>query len=158
MNYLKIIICTITLSLVTSLSIANAQDNSTPATALSSSAQEVLKWLNDPKNANDNLNNKQTQDGVEQVMSIMKSLEDQNIKGNDKKIEYVNSLNVSTDMKEWAISYINQNINYSDNEKVSYGIYRLKKCDGSHKVNDCQVDFRPNQGTCVEERSNICCQ
>lgn len=125
---------------------------------LSSDAQATLKFMNDPKNKNDILNNAQYQNDVELLMFIMTSIDDKNIKEKNKKIEFVNSFKASEYIKDWAISLINQNITYSDNEKVAYGIYTLKKCNGeSPRVNECIVDYRPNQG-CKPERSNVCCQ
>jgi hypothetical protein len=147
------------LILATSLNIAYAQGD----LKISSNAQETLKFMNDPQNKNDILNNVQYQNDVELLMFIMKSIEDKNIKDKNKKIEFVNSFKASNDIKEWAISYINQNITYSDNEKISYGIYGLKKCNvgaeinGIPKANDCRLDWGPHAG-CKPDRSNVCCQ
>ena len=106
-----------------SLNLAHAQGDLN----LSSSAQEVLRSINEPQNKNDRLNNPQYQNDTELLMFIMKSIEDKHINEINKKIEFVNSFSVSKDIKEQAISLINQNITYSDNEKVSYGVYLLKK-------------------------------
>lgn len=115
---------------------ANSSDN----LKLSSDAQKTLKFMNDPKNKNDMLNNVQYQNNVELLMFVMKSIEDQNINENNNKIKLVNSLDVSDYIKNWAISYINQNITYSDNEKISYQIYTLKQCSDNHiKANQCWV-------------------
>lgn len=137
----------------TSFSVANAQNNLNNSGA---AAQELLKFINDPQNRNDLLNNAQYQNDTELLMFVMKSIEDKNIKDINKKIEFVNSSNVSNDIKKQAISLINQNITYSDHEKVSYGIYMLKKCNVSPSANTCWTDYGPHQG-CVPERSNICC-
>ena len=142
------------LSLLTSLSVANPQND----LKLSSDAQATLEFFNSPQNKNDNINNPQTQNDIELVMFIMKSVEDKNLADKNKKIEFINSFKVSNVIKEQAISYINQNIKYSDNEKVSYGIYLLKTCNVSPKINDCRVDYKPTSRGCVGERSNICCQ
>ena len=83
-------------------------------------------------------------------------MEDIHIKEINKKIDFINKSHVSNDIKNWAIRLINQNITYSDHEKVSYGIYILKKCNEDPKVNRCYIDYRPNKG-CVPERSNVCC-
>jgi hypothetical protein len=86
-------------------------------------------------------NNVDYQNNTELVMFVMKSIEDKHITNVNKKIEFVNSFKVSDDIKEQAISLINQNIEYSDNEKVAYGVYLLKKCNsGSYKTNDCVVN------------------
>lgn len=135
----------------TSLNVAHAQGDLN----LSSPAQEMLQFVNDPQNKNDKLNNPQAQKDTELVMFIMKSIEDKHIKEIDKKIEFINSFNVSNGIKEQAVSLINQNITYSDNEKVSYGIYLLKKCNESPRVGS-RIDYRPNKGNCVYERSNVC--
>lgn len=137
-----------------SINIAHAQGNSN----LSSGAQAVLQFVNDPQNKNDKLNNAQIQNDTELVMFIMKSIEDKHITEINKKIEFINSFNASNSIKEQAINLVNQNINYSDNEKVSYGVYLLKKCnEDSHKTNArAVVDYKPYQGKCVYERSNIC--
>lgn len=148
------ILCGITLALLTSLSAASTQGDLN----LSSSAQEMLKFLNDPQNKNDILNNPQTQNDNELVMFIMKSIEDKHIKEINKKVEFVNSFKVSNDIKEQAISYINQNLTYSDNEKASYGIYMLKKCNTIPRAGACYPDYRPDgRGGCTSQRSNICC-
>ena len=143
----------VALSLLTSLAVANPQDD----LKLSSDAQATLEFFNAPQNKNDNINNPQTQNDTELVMFIMKSIEDKKITDKNKKIEFVNSFKVSNYIKEGAINDINQNITYSDNEKVSYGIYLLKKCNTSSRKNACYVDRRPNRGGCIDERSNICC-
>lgn len=55
------------------------------------------------------------------------------------------------------ISYVNQNITYSDNERVSYGVYLLKKCNDSNSGHRDTFDYRPNgHGGCVPQRSNVC--
>ena len=72
---------------------------------------------------------------------------------------------VSKYIKEGAINEVNQNITYSDYEKVSYGVYLLKKCNNSFgklstpsKLGDCYPDKRPDgRGGCGYQRSNICC-
>ena len=137
----------------TSLNIAYAQDNLN-ISSLSSNAQATLKFLNDPKNKNDNLNDPQTQNDTELVMSIMKSIEDKQIKDNNKKIEFVNSFKVSSYIKDGVISLINQNITYSDHEKISYGVYGLNECNDHPRVG-CMVDYVPRDG-CKYQRSNIC--
>lgn len=141
------------LSLLTSLSVANPQSD----LKLSSDAQATLEFFNAPQNKNDNINNPQTQNDTELVMFIMKSIEDKKITDKHKKIDFINSFQVSKYIKDGAISEVNQNISYSDNEKVSYGIYMLKTCKTSSRKNACYVDRRPNQGRCDYERSNICC-
>ena len=135
-----------------SLNVAHAQGNLN----LSSPAQEMLQFVNDPQNKNDKLNDPQAQNDTELVMFIMKSMEDKHIKEINKKLEFINSFNVSNGIKEQAISLINQNITYSDHEKVSYGIYLLKKCNDSSRAPGATLDYRPNKGSCVYERSNIC--
>jgi len=132
------------LSLLTSLSVANPQSD----LKLSNDTQATLKLTNDPQYQND----------VELLMFVMKSIEDKKITDKNKKIEFVNSFKASNYIKEWAISLINQNITYSDNEKISYGDYLLKKCDESPRVNGCVTDYRPTSQGCKPERSNICCQ
>lgn len=146
-----------------SLNIAHAQNNLN----LSNDAQEILKFLNEPQNKNDSLNSPQVQNDNELVMSIMKFIEEKNIKEKNKKIEFINSLNVYDEIKQQAISYVNQNLTYSDNEKVSYGIYLLKKCKKTKDVSrnispsaseTCYADYKPDgKGMCIPERSNICC-
>jgi hypothetical protein len=145
-----------------SLNIAHAQSNLN----LSSDAQEMLKFLHEPENKNDSLNSPQVQNDNELVMSIMKFIEDKNIKEKNKKIEFINSLSVSNEIKQQAISYVNQNLTYSDHEKVSYGLYLLKKCKKTKDVSmnspsasqTCYGDYKPNgKGMCAPERSNICC-
>ncbi len=141
----------ITLLILTSLSVANTQVSKIP-----NAEQQFSKWANDPQNKNDNLLNPQTQNETELMMFLLKSIEDKNITDKQKKIEFVNSFKVSEDIKQYAISLINQNITYSNNEKISYGIYSLKQCNDKPKTNACIVDYRPNQG-CKPERSNVCC-
>lgn len=75
------------------------------------------------------LTNQQNQNDVELVMFIMKNIEDKNIVEVDKKNDFVNSFKVSDYIKNVVKSYIAQNINYSDNKKISYGIYLFKKCN-----------------------------
>jgi hypothetical protein len=135
-----------------SLNFAHAQDD----LSRSIDAQEVRQFVNNPQNTNDKLNNPQGQNDAELVMFIMKSIEDKHIKEIDKKIEFVNSFNASNSIKEQAISLINQGITYSDNEKVSYGVYLLKKCHDSTRSPRSRIDYRPFKGNCVYERSNIC--
>jgi hypothetical protein len=158
---MKKLLCILILG--TSLNISHAQGDLN----LSSPAQEMLKFINDPQNKNDRLNNIQYQNDTELVMFIMKSIDDKHIKEINKKIEFINSFNVSKDIKEQAISYVNQNITYSDNEKVSYGVYLLKKCNESHSVGlearnasvsgECYIDYKPTNNGCAPERSNVCC-
>jgi len=128
---------------------------------LSSDVQEVLKMMQDPKYKNDFINNLQYQNDTELTMFLMKSIEDKGIKDTNKKIEFVNTFKVSEDIKEQVKSYIRQGINYSDHEKVSYGIYLLKKCDKQNiSVNNrvCYFDYAPKPAPrCLPVRSNVCC-
>lgn len=139
----------IILAITISLNIAYAQN-----VLLPHSAQEVMQFINDPQNKNDKLNNIQIQNDTELVMFIMKSIEDKNIQDIDKKIEFINSLNVGKTIKDQVITLVNQDITYSDNEKISYGGYMLKKCNKTKAVGAI-IDYRPMRG-CVYERSNIC--
>ena len=106
-----------------SLNLAYAQDN----TKLSSAGQELLEFVNDPQNKNDSLLDPKNQNDTELVMFILKAIEDKKIKEKTKQIEFANSFQVSDDIKKGVINSINQNLAYSDNEKVSYGIYLLNK-------------------------------
>lgn len=142
----------VTLSLLTFFNIAHAKGD----LKLSSDAHEVLKFVNKPQAKNDKLNDPQTQNDTELVMSILKYIEDKNITESNKKIEFINSSKVSNYIKNGVINEIQQNITYSDYEKVSYGIYMLKKCNNNSKANVCYIDQRPVP-YCVYERSNICC-
>ena len=107
----------IILSLLVCLSSAYAHGNSIQYKPSPSSSDEVLKIINNPQNQND----------VELVMFIMKTIEDKNIKDTNKKIAFVDTFQVSDDIKDVVKSYIKQNLSYSDNERISYGIYKLKK-------------------------------
>ena len=94
----------------------------------SSAANEVLKMINNPQYQNDIINNSQYQNDTELVMFIMKSIEDKKIKETTKKLDFVNTFKVANEIKDQVKSMIKQNLNYSDHEKVSYGIYLLNKC------------------------------
>ena len=143
----------ITVLLLTSLSATFAQDVS----KLSNVAQQLSKWANDPQNQNDNILNPQTQNETELTMLILKSIEDKNITDKQQKIEFVNSSKVSENIKQDAISLINQNITYSDNEKVSYGLYLLKQCNDKPKpIASCYINYYPYQGSCAYEQGYAC--
>ncbi len=103
-----------------SFSFANAQDNLKTFQPTPNSEAEVLKIITNPENRNH----------TELVMSVLKSIEDLWIKDTNKKIDFVNSLKVSDDIKDHVISQIRNNLSYPDYEKIDYGIYRLNnnKC------------------------------
>lgn len=130
----------VTLSVVTFLSFASVQENLRTNT-ITLSDTEVTATLQNPQNQND----------VELIMSIMKIIEDKNIEGISKKINFVDTFKVSDYIKNTIKSYIRQNINYSDNERISYGIYRSKKCNHQQDIiNTDQVlyDFIKSGGGC----------
>ena len=144
----------ITLLILTSLSFTYAQDVSN----LSNVGQQLLKWSNNPQSKNDSTISPQRRNENELMMFILKSIADNNITDKQQKIEFVNSFQVSEDIKQFAISLINQNITYSDNEKVAYGLYLLKQCNNkSRKPNDCYSGYAPYQGSCQEQHNNECC-
>src|SRR5688572_30222955 len=103
-----------------SVAVAHAQNNSLIDPSQLSEAQ-IKQIVTNPQNENK----------VELVMFVLKSIEDLNITDDDKKIAFVNSLDVSNEIKDVVKSDIKLNITYSDHERVSYGIYRLmsKQCD-----------------------------
>ena len=130
-------------SLLTCLSFAHAQEN-LPAHQSNISDDQAFKILQNPQNENH----------AELVMFVLKSIEDLNITDTNKKLEFVDTLEVSDQVKNQVKSYINQNISYSDNEKVSYGIYQFKKCNQSSSktnINTPQIkyhDYIPRGGAC----------
>lgn len=139
------------IGLITFFSIANAKDNLSMFQPTSSSEEEVLKMIKNPTNQNN----------TELVMSILKDIEDKGIKDADKKIEFVDSFNVSNDIKEQAKSYIRQNIKYSDNERVSYGVYKLKNCGSNSyasKTNGCVNDYAYIYNGCYVQYRFTCCK
>ena len=121
----------VTLSVLTSISIAQAPK------------LDIASIINDPI-----LSNSQNQNDVELIMTIMKAIEDKDIQGVDKKIEFANTFKVSDYIKNTVKSYINQNINYSDNQRISYGIYRLKLCNHASNTNEVWPDFRKSGNQC----------
>jgi hypothetical protein len=126
------------LILATSLNIAHAQENLTTNEKPTQNAVELM------------LANPQTQNDTELVMFIMKSIEDKDIQGVDKKTNFVDTFKVSDSIKNQAKSYINQNINYSDYKKLSYGMFQFKKCNHSSKgVNGHLWDHIDNRGQCL---------
>ena len=145
----------ITLLILTSLSIANAQGNLTQYKPSPTSSNEVSNIINNPQNQND----------VELSMFVLKIIEDKNITDINKKIAFVDTFKISDDIKDAIKTTITQNINYSDNERVGYGIYELKKCN--HNVSD-KVDssspaynnyvFFVNDHRCVYEPPYSCDQ
>lgn len=126
----------------------------------SSAANEVLKLINSPQYKNDTINNPRTQNDTELVMFILKAIEEKKIQDPKQKIAFTNSFQVSDDIKGLVINQINQNLNYSDNERVAYGIYMLKKCNKRNASSKqvCYVDRVPKPApNCVYQRSNVCC-
>lgn len=107
----------IILFILVCLSPAYAQGNLTQYKSSPASSDEVLKIINNPQNQND----------VELIMFVLKSIEYKNIKEINKKIDFVDTFKVSDDIKDVIKTTIKQNLNYSDHERVDYGIYQLKK-------------------------------
>ena len=107
----------IILFILVCLSPAYAQGNLTQYKSSPASSDEVLKIINNPQNQND----------VELIMFVLKSIEYKNIKDINKKIDFVDTFKVSDDIKDVIKTTIKQNLNYSDHERVDYGIYQLKK-------------------------------
>jgi hypothetical protein len=145
----------------TFLSFAHAAQSSVK---LSNNAQKLFNSLNEPQNKNDSFNDPQSQNETELLMFTLKSLEDKKITDKNKKIEFVNSLKIDSDIKQFVINQINQNLNFSDFEKVSYGVYINNKCnddfqkDIKQQAQQCWVDQGPNRGNCAPQRSNVCCK
>jgi len=106
------------LALITLFSLANAQGNI-----------DISNIVNDPI-----LSNAQNQKDVELVMLIMKSIEDKNIQSVEEKINFVDTFKVTDEIKDVAKSYIRQNISYSDNKRIAYGIYQYTKCNHGANV------------------------
>lgn len=161
LNQFNIITPKILLGVITLMTFSHsayALDNTKP----SSAAQELLKTIKTPQYQNNIINNLQYQNDTELAMFIMKSIEEKNIKEANKKIDFVNTFKVSDEIKDQVKSMIKQNINYSDHEKVSYGIYLLKKCNDqtvSVRNEPCYFDYAPNPApNCVPQRSNVCCK
>ena len=143
----------ITVLLLTSLSATFAQDVS----KLSNVAQQLSKWANDPQNQNEKILNPQTENNTELTFSILKSIEDKNITYTQKKLDFVNSSQVSENIKQSVINLINQNITYLDYEKVSYGLYSLKLCK-LRKPSECYYDNTPDgRGGCLYQYQDACC-
>jgi len=117
-----------------SFSFANAQDNFKTFRPTPNSEAEVSKIIESPENRNH----------TELVMSVLKSIEDLWIKDTNKKIDFVNSLTVSDDIKDNTISQIRNNLSYSDHEKVGYGIYRLNNNKCPHFNNSVKAQGVPN--------------
>jgi len=113
------ILCGIILFLLVCLSSAHAQGNLTQYKSSPASNDEVLKIINNPQNQND----------VELIMFVLKSIEYKNIKEINKKIDFVDTFKVSDDIKDVIKTIIKQNLNYSDHERISYGVYVNKKCN-----------------------------
>jgi hypothetical protein len=129
---------------------------------LSDTATELNNMLNNPKYKNDSLNNQQNQNDTELVMFILKAIEEKKIQDPKQKIAFANSFQVSDDIKSLVRTQINQKLNYSDNEKVSYGVYILKNCakqNVSTGKQVCYVDRVPRPApSCPYLRSNVCCR
>ena len=132
------------LSITTFLSFANANNYhiNRPSEA------EAMHIVENPDNQNK----------VELAMFILKSIEEKQIKNIDKKIDFVNSLPVSDEVKRLAKSIIQQGINYSDNEKISYGIYRLKNCKNFKNNSNFKSlsDYLPVGSGCVPIPNYLC--
>lgn len=120
------------LILATSLNIAHAQGNLIDSRQLSEA--EVLKVVTNPQN----------QAKVELVMFVLKSIEDLNITENDKKIDFVNKVAVSDNIKDMVKNDISQNITYSDYKRVSYGMYKLMNNKCSNSSNSLNVNGLPD--------------
>lgn len=131
----------------------------------SSATNELLQTTSSHQDQNDIINTPQDQNDTELVMFILKCIEDKHITEINKKIAFVNTFKVSNDIKDYAISLITQDLNYSDHKKDSYGTYILQPCNNpstlkSSSLNgrSCYVDYAPNgHGTCKAQRSNVCC-
>ncbi len=132
------------LSMTTFLSFANANSYhiNKPSEA------EAMQIVENPENQNK----------VELAMFILKSIEEKQIKNIDKKIDFVNSLPVSDEVKRFAKSIIQQGINYSDHEKTSYGIYRFKNCKNFKNNSNVKSlpDYLPLRGWCVPQQWYQC--
>ena len=114
----------ITLLILSSLSFANTLGDVSQYKPSPTSRDEVSKIVNNPVNQNN----------VELSMFILKMIQDKNITDINKKIAFVDTFQLSDDIKDTIKITINQNINYSDFERAGYGIYLFKKCN--HKVSD----------------------
>ena len=104
------------------------------------------------------INNIVNQNNNELVMFILKSIEDQGITNTDQKINFVNTFNVYDKVKEEVITAIKANITYSDNEKVSYGRYKLKNCQALKKTLDAKgiPDYYLQDGFCFRQPPYYC--
>ena len=136
------------LILTTSLNIAHAQGNLIDSRQLSEA--EVLKVVTNPQN----------QAKVELVMFVLKSIEDLNITENDKKIDFVNKVAVSDNIKDMVKNDISQNITYSDYKRVSYGMYQLMNNKCSNSSNSLNVNGLPDhinlRGNCYPQEYFTC--
>jgi hypothetical protein len=136
------------LILATSLNIAHAQGNLIDSRQLSEA--EVLKVVTNPQN----------QAKVELVMFVLKSIEDLNITENDKKIDFVNKVAVSDNIKDMVKNDISQNITYSDYKRVSYGMYKLMNNKCSNSSNSLNVNGLPDhinlRGNCYPQEYFTC--
>ncbi len=106
--------------------------------------------------------NQQNQNDVELVMFILKSIDELNITDNSKKINFVDSMKVSDEIKDLAKNEINQGIVYSDHKKVSYGMYQLNagKCSANSNASGANVSGVPDYinfyGTCFYQPWYTC--
>lgn len=105
------------------------------------SDSEALQILSNPKN----------QQKVELYMYVLKSIQDLGITDIDKKIAFVETMEVSNNIKDWVKSSIRHNINYSDYKKVSYGIYQTlnNKCGKGSNPQAKLSDYIPFRGHCA---------
>jgi hypothetical protein len=127
-----------------SFSFANAQDNSNLFRPTPNSENEVLKIITSPENLNN----------TELVMSVLKSIEDLGIKDTNRKIDFVSSLKVSDDIKAQVIGQVRNSLSYSDHEKVSYGMYKVKsdKCHFNNSNAKGLRDYIPLRGYCFYQQ------
>jgi hypothetical protein len=144
---LKTIVRTLMLSALASLAIAGTPEHSLIDSTKLSEA-EVQQIVTNPQN----------QQRVELVMSILKAIDDLNITENSKKIDFVNTMEVSDNIKTLVKNQINLNITYSDFQRVSYGIYRLmsKQCGKISGSGDALPDYILFQGYCVYQEYYTC--
>ena len=136
--------------LLASISIAHAQEYKTSA---GMSKAEILQVIS----------NQQNQKNVELIMFALKSIEELNITEMNKKIEFVDTLQVSDEIKTGVKSQIKQNLSYSDHERVGYGIYQLKKDCSHHSISKLDTSqsyydyiYNMNTGRCVFQLRYSC--